>query len=231
MQLTTGHHIRKLPVDHCSFTVAFRFDGFDLPEQTGSIANPSLQTALLKHSNEGFSHIQPAGVLGREMKAYLSHYPPGLLRGEGLIQRSRFVGVEIILDYINIFRVRITFVHQPLDALGVILVSPPFGDDDVAVAALRLDHHKQIERAIAFVFMVFTFHLPRHNGQALTSLLQQLLALFIETDLGMQRVILHFVQFQHFFHCRYEGRPDRWDAPLFFAPGLKFVFFKTWRMV
>ncbi len=231
MKLNTSLLTIELPVNFGLTIIPLGFQGRYFLFQSSFITDPPRQTLPLKPTDLDFSHIQPASVFGRVVKLQLPRQPPRLGWLEGRIQRGGFMGVQVILNHPDHFRFRISFIHQPLDEMGVILAGAPLRYCHVPVTRLGLDHYKQIAAAISFVLVVLPGRLLRPGWYWLSDLAMQLFELFVQADLGTSRVVRFGLQIEDIFHPRHEGWVYFRDTPLLFLPGFELVFFRVWRIV
>ena len=67
--------------------------------------------------------------------------PPDLHRREGLVQRRRAVGVQVVQHHSHH---RIGFIHQPTHPMGEVLHRAPLGHHHVTPARQRLTGQKQV---------------------------------------------------------------------------------------
>ena len=74
--------------------------------------------------------------------------------GKGLVERGRFVGVEIVLDQDDFVGVRKVDVGEVRQRVGIVDAGAAVGDLDMAPALERREHHEQIGHAIALIFVI-----------------------------------------------------------------------------
>src|SRR5215210_1605850 len=229
MQLNTSISNRELPINRCSFSIPallvcpnFSYKHFFIP-------NSTIKTLPLQYAQLYFCHIQPRPMLWRRMKLQLLGDAPSLGWLECLIKRGYLVRVEIIQHYSDQLGLWVSLIYQPFHLVSKVYLSPPLGDCYMTPASLRLAHHKQVARAVAFVFIVVALCSPRTSGQLLAFLFNQLLAGFIKVNFRALFVILFGVQIQNIFHASHKLGIDFWDTPLLLQPGLELVFFSARR--
>jgi hypothetical protein len=88
----------------------------------------------------------------------------------------------------------------------------------------RFTGHKQITGALPLVLIVVAFRLPWLHRQRDSGLTHQLLAGFVQADLGLSRVVGTGVDRQHLLHLAGKlGIALGRDTPLLVAPRLEFV--------
>src|SRR5204862_3181419 len=82
-----------------------------------------------------------------------------------------------------------------------------------------------------FVFVVLFGDRARLGADGRLSLLEQLFALFIQTDHWLGRIVGPFVEIEHFIHAPPEFGRHFPNAPHHFAPRFTDVFFRKRRML
>ena len=165
----------------------------------------------------------------RVMKFQTFENSPSLPGLKGFIQGRRAMRVEIVQHDANRFGFRIALIHQPFHLPGEVGHCPCGRDRQVSPTLAGFEEHKQIARAIPFVFIVIPFDLVGADRQRRSHFRNQLLRRFIKTDEWMLGIVRFGVQIQYFFHRRHKFSTDRRQAPLSFLPRLEFVFFRIWR--
>lgn len=231
MQLASSLFTIKLPLNSGSAGVSFSFQSRYLAFQGLLVFQPAVETTPLEHAYFDLGHVQPTGVLGRVVKFQLPQQPSCKGWLECLIQRSRFMGVEIVLNYSNDFSLWVSLIHQPFDEIGIVYGGTPLGHCHVPKTTLWFDQHEQVSRPITFVFVIFSPGFTRLGWQGWSNFLVQLLALFVQTHYWSGWVKGLFVEFKHVFHRGYESRIYLWQAPMLTLPGFQIVFLRVRRMV
>jgi hypothetical protein len=67
------------------------------------------------------------------------------------VQGSRLVGVQVVHNQHDLFRLGIVFVHQLPDYLSEVDLGASISHLNVALASQRLEEHKQVGRAISLI--------------------------------------------------------------------------------
>jgi hypothetical protein len=116
--------------------------------------------------------------------------------------------------------------------MRVVDCRPTFGHNYVSLTAERLEHHKQVRRPVAFVFVISSGRAAWGRGDRHTGFLHKLLAGFVEADHGAFWVVRPMVNLQHVLHRADEiGVLLGGDHPLLTQPGLQLVFLSVCRTV
>src|SRR5918992_854868 len=211
--------------------VACVFIGGDCTPKRGVVWDTLIQALPTQNAQLDFCHVQPTAVLGRIMKLQLLQQAPGLRWGKSLVQRGRFVRVEVVHNNPNHGGFRVPLIDQPLHLVGKILHCPAFRDGNMSPAGLRLNKHKEIAGAVPLVLIV----VPRGSSwcgeQGRAGLPNQLFAGFIKVDLGPLGIIGLGIKVQHILHGGHELGAHFRQTPLLLLPRFEFVFLSTWRTV
>ena len=110
---------------------------------------------------------------------------------ENLFETLAKVGVEIVHHQVDTARFGIDLLKQMLDECNEVGFGAAVGDQDRSPATFGLDSHEQIAGARAHIFVIVTNGYSRAGWQRRTRILEQLLALFIETNDGFAIVTEH----------------------------------------
>ena len=84
------------PLDAGSLGVASALPVLDLTAQGFPVCDTPVQTLLVQHPDFDLHHVEPARMLGYEMKLQPAQNLASDLGGEDFVQRRRFVRREII---------------------------------------------------------------------------------------------------------------------------------------
>jgi len=77
----------------------------------------------------------------------------------GFIQGSGRMRVQIVLDDANVVRVRIDFIDQPLDAMGIVEFGAMRRHFHMTPSRERLDEEKQVGRAQPLILVIYSLWL------------------------------------------------------------------------
>src|SRR5579871_505341 len=216
----------------CLQRVALPFPGGHFLRDPLLALQPTAQALAVHDADRRFGHVQPTPMLGRVVPFNLVQYPAGL-RGRGrFVQAGPVVGVQVVRHQPNLLGLGVMHVHQLPHAPGVIPPRPPRAHPDVPPAAQGLTHHQLMADALALVLLVLPRGAAGLGRQRRPHLPEPLLAGFVETDDGVQRVVRPQVGLDHVFQPPdLLGVRPRRDAPRLDNPGLDGVFFSARRTV
>ncbi len=103
-------------------------------------------------------------MFGRVVKLQAGQDATRLLRGEGLIERTGGVGVEVVLHHADALGVWIALLDQVAQHLGVVLFSAVVSDRHMAPAGERFNHDEQVGGTVPLVLVVPTLDVPGCQG-------------------------------------------------------------------
>src|SRR6266536_2727223 len=156
---------------------------------------------------------------------------------ESFWERKRFIQgggsmrIQIIENQSHLGRRGIFVVQQVLEAVGEISFGSCFFDESVAPASLWLKHQECATCAITRKFGIFARRTTWLCWFGRLEVPNQLAGTLIKTDNGICFVGRLHIQIEEIFHPPDKLSTYLGNTPLFFEPGLKFVFFRTRRMV
>jgi hypothetical protein len=194
-----------------------------------AIRQPLVQTPAGQLGAFALRHIQPTAVLRRGMKRQRPRQPSGLLRREGLLQRSRRMGVPVVQHDPAALGCGERRVHQPLHLPGNVVVRPPLRRVDGPPAAPGLEKQEQVARAVALVCIIHPLGLTWFHRQGLPTIRQQLRRSFVHADNRALGIGGFGGAVAPIVHPPENLSRARSEAPLPLLPGLAFVWFTTRR--
>ncbi len=98
MELPPGVLGSKPPVDGSLGGIALLFQGPDFPAEGGLVGDTPPEAGASQHAKFDLRHVEPAAMFGCVMKLQPFYDAPGLRGGEGLVQGSWPMGVQVIQD-------------------------------------------------------------------------------------------------------------------------------------
>jgi resolvase-like protein len=206
----------ELPVNFHLLRVAGMLPGGDFRPHCLDVGDAPVQALSLQYSQFELSHVQPTAVFRRVMNLQFVDQAPCLVWRKSLVQRGRFVRVEIVLHYHNLVRLGMHFVDQVADGVGIILGRTSFRYQHGTATGQRFKQHKEIARTVAFVFVIDLLRLTRAGCYRLPNVLDQLLGSFVKADHRPLGIIGPLVDIQSFLHLADECGIGCWrNYPLF----------------
>ena len=151
---------RKAPISPGFCCVALERPGANLIDDRLLVRDSPVETLGGEHAEFGFGEVEPASVLGRVMPFEPLDEPTRFGGGKSFVERSRAMGVEIVLDEHDPFGVREMRVGEVLERVCLVDVGAMVGHLDMAPAFERRVHHERIGRAA----MVITLRLAHHGA-------------------------------------------------------------------
>src|SRR4249920_2948832 len=144
----------ELPIDRGSLSVAAAFIGGYLLSERRDIRKTAIKTLTVQDTEFDFGHVQPTAMFGGVVELQFLANTAGFGGREGVIERGRTMGIELIEYHTNDLGLRIPFIDQPLHLVRKVGLGPAFSDHHMPPACLRFTHHKEVGSAVALVFIV-----------------------------------------------------------------------------
>lgn len=119
-------------------SVAIGFHRPDAMLQLIHALHPPTQAGSLKDANLDFGHAEAIGMFGRVVKLQAAQNPPGLLGRKGVVERSRHMGIQIILYQPDHLRLRIDDIEHPAQAVGITQLGALLGEQYMAASPPRV---------------------------------------------------------------------------------------------
>jgi hypothetical protein len=117
----TGITRSKLPADAPPLLVALHFDRQHLPASCRLVFQAPGERIALQYSDLNLGYVQPTAMDGACNETRRAARCAEPWAGEKASYRAADVlRVQVILDNANVFRMRIGFIDQPLDAVHVV---------------------------------------------------------------------------------------------------------------
>lgn len=140
------------------------------------------------------------------------------------------MGIQIIQDGNDFFRIRIIFICQLFHGHRPVLFGPALCHLGLAPSLEWLAKHKDVADTIAFILRIETLNLTRSQRYSKPSFFHHLFAALVHTHNGIIRIIRPLINVQNIFHGTNKlGILLGWNAPFFFQPRLNFIFFNVCR--
>jgi hypothetical protein len=157
-----------LPIGFCVLLVASRLPSSDFIGQGLFVGNAPIETLSREDAEFGFGHIQPTAVFGCIVPFEPLDQPSGFLGRKGFVERSGLVGVEIVLHEHDLLGFWEAAVRYILEDFGIVDGGMLVRDFDVPLTLQGREHHEQIGRAVACIFVIVSFRMSgrRWNSSA-----------------------------------------------------------------
>jgi hypothetical protein len=162
-----------------------------------------------------FRHIEPRAVFGCMMDFKALPKPPRLFRFKHGIQGSQTVGIQVVHNQNDFFRVRIVVFSHVAQAMGEIFTGAPLCYQDFPPLGKGLKHHKQIANPIADILIIILGALSRLDGSAFPGFPDELPVRLIKAHYRTFFVIRESVGLQYILHPFHVFGGRRGYAPLF----------------
>src|SRR5271169_1202953 len=233
--VTTELAIRVLtsecPLDSSVLGVAASLPGCDLFCEEFLIADTAVQALATERRDLDFRHVQPAGVLGRVVKHDAAQQFVGHARAKDLDEARSEVCVQVVEHQMDTPRRPVDGIEQVLHEGHKVDLGSMIRDLGNPPAAERLDRDEYVACSGLNVFVIPAQRGSRHHRQARTAVVQQLLALLVDTDHRFVRAPWPGIQIQQLVHPLSILLGQYGNAPHHFAPGFEAVFFSNRRIV
>ena len=160
LEFDTGIFSCEVPVGFGVITVAVALPSRDFLDEGVSVRDAAVEALRGQDAEFRFGQVKPAAVFWGVVPFEALNQAAGFRSRKGLIERRRRVGVEIVLNQDDGLGTRKVDVRQVLEyvcivdgrsTLGHLHVPPPFE---------RREHHEQVGRAVALVFVIEPRRLP-----------------------------------------------------------------------
>jgi hypothetical protein len=154
MQLHTSLSGRESPIDRRFGSIALCFICVDFAFERLIVRDTTIQTWPAQHTQLYFSHIEPTAMFRCVVKLQSPEHASGLCGLKRLVQRSRFVGIEMVQHHTDDLCRGISLIDQPLHLVPKIRHGALGRHCNVPPASLRFADDKEVAGAMALVFVV-----------------------------------------------------------------------------
>src|SRR3546814_2682015 len=120
------------PLDASAVSVALSLPGSDLAFELRAIVDAKVQALASQDTDLDLGHVEPAGVLRREVELQPAEEAMGLRRGEGLVESPGRVRGQVVHDHPDLVSVGEADVDEIAHLLGKVDGRAPPGDRDLA---------------------------------------------------------------------------------------------------
>ena len=162
------------PVDGGLGGVALLLQSLDFLPEGLLVGKPLFEARAGQNAELYLRHVQPTAVLGGVVELQPFGDPPGLGSREGLVQRRRAMGVQIVQNHPHYLGLRVGLIRQPTHLLGEVLGGAPLGQRHVTPAGQRLTGQEQVAGSLPPVLVVLAQRPSRLGWKSGPRLRQQL---------------------------------------------------------
>jgi len=159
--------------------------GVDLGNDGVAVRQTPIQALAIQDANFNFRHIEPTGVFRGVVKYDTAQEDFRFFDAEHVLETLAEMGIEIIHDQMDVASCGIDLFEQIANEGYKVQFGPVVSDQNCSPSAFGLHRHKQIAGANTHVFIILPNRHSRTNWQRRPGILEQLFALFIQTNNGL----------------------------------------------
>src|SRR3990172_7105408 len=219
------------PFDAPLLRIAALLPGVDLGIERGTIRQAPVKALTIKDADFDFGHVEPTGMLRGVVEYDAAQQCLRFLNAEHFLETLAEMGVEVIHDQMEAVCRDINLSEQMPDEGHEVGIGSWIGHHDGTPPALGLHRHEQIAGAGANVLVIHPHGRSGLDRQWGTRMLEQLLALLVQTDDRFPRPERTGVEVEQIVHPVPILLCQRAHAPHQLAPRFEAVFFSSRRMV
>src|SRR3989338_6829832 len=221
----------KLPLDATLLHVAAQLPSIHFGGNRSTIWQASIKALAVKNTDFDFSHVEPAGMFWCVVKDDTSQQRLCFLGAEHFLEAFAEMGVEIVHHQVDTSRRGINLLEQVLHESHEIGLGAMIGDHDRPPPSLGLDRHEQVASASAVILVILLSGRAGLDRQRRARILEQLLALLVQTNDGFLRMERAGIKVEQVVHSLPIFFGQSANAPHHLAPWLEAVFFSNRRIV
>ncbi len=154
----------ELPINHLLRRVTPGFPRLGFLTQGLQIRNPPVQALAGADTEFQFGDIEPTPVLGGVVNLQALRPASGSFRIEGLVERTQFMGAEVIADQPDVVGVGILDLQEVLNLLCPVDGGPLLADVDLVAILEGCGEHQDICGAVTLIFIIFPWRLTGASG-------------------------------------------------------------------
>src|SRR5450759_120935 len=221
----------ELPLDAALCRVTAQLPSIHFGGDRSTIRQTPIKALSVKNTDFDFSHVEPTGMLRRVVKDDTSQQGLCLLDAEYFLEALAKVGIEIVHHQMDALRCSINLLEQILHESHEIGLGTMIGDHDRPPPSFWLDRHEQVASASAVILVILLRGRAWPDWQRRTRILEQLLALLVQTNDGFLRLEWTGIKVEQVVHTLPVFFGQCANAPHHLAPWLEAVFFSSRRIV
>ena len=206
------------PTNGCFATIAVTRPDRDMTLYVFQSCEAPSQALFREYGYFNLGHVQPTGVFRCVMPRDPLQKWCGSFWPEGFDQRLRVVGVEVIEDNMDTTGLGITIqeiAHEP-GKVGPRAMFPRLHESP---APSRFHGHKNTACSATSIFVVLFGDLAGSGSLCGTSVVEQLIRLFVHANHRFRRIVRLFVLIQNVFHTLAKFLVQLRNTPRFFRHG------------
>src|SRR3972149_2309146 len=219
------------PFDASLLRIAALLPGVDLGIERGTIRQAPVKALTIKDADFDFGHVEPTGMLRGVVEYDAAQQCLRFLNAEHFLETLAEMGGGVIRGRMDAVCRKITLSEQMPDEGHEVGLGSVIGHHDGTPPALGLHRHEQIAGAGANVLVIHPHGRSGLDRQWGTRMLEQLLALLVQTDDRFPRPERTGVEVEQIVHPVPILLCQRAHAPHQLAPRFEAVFFSSRRMV
>src|SRR3989338_6757185 len=219
------------PLDATLLRVPAQLPGIHFRDDRGLIRQAPIKALAIKNADFDFSHVEPTGMFRCVMENHTSQQRLCLLDTEHFLEALAKMGVEIVHHQMYTSRRGINLLKQVLYESHEVGLGTMIGDHDRPPSALGLDRHEQVASAGAVVLVILLCGRAGLDWQRRARILEQLLALLVQTNDGFLRMERAGIKVEQVVHSLPIFFGQNANAPHHLSPWLEVFFFSRGRIV
>jgi len=134
--------------------IADFFPRRNFPHESSFVRNAAVKALFCKSPELGFREIQPAAVFWSVVPLETHGQASRLGRRKSLVEASRSIGIQIILDQHNYFGIGKMNIGHPFEKIRVIDSCTSIRDFDAPPPLKRSEYHEGIGCAVMLLFII-----------------------------------------------------------------------------
>jgi hypothetical protein len=164
------------------------------------VIDTAIKALSFEDADLDLGHVQPTPALGRVVELEAIKIRPSLIWREELVERSRFVRVELVHHNPDAVRIRVVNVCVFDNAVNPLSCPSLLSDFDGYPPSQRFSRDVESLFPVAFVPMIDASDRSRFDRERIAFVSAEWLAGFVETDDWTSLVVRFVVDLENAFH-------------------------------
>src|SRR3989338_4334664 len=219
------------PLDATLLHVPAQLPSIHFGDDRSTIRQTPIKALAVKNTDFDFSHVEPAGMFRCVVKDNSSQQRLCFLDAEHFLEAFAKVGVEIVHHQMDTSRRGINMLEQVLYESHEVGLGAMIGDHDRPPPSFGFDRHEQVASASTVILIILLRGRAGLDWQRRPRILEQLLALLVQTNDGFLRMERAGIKVEQVVHSLPIFFGQSANAPHHLAPWLEAVFFSNRRIV